>query len=135
MIDLSVTFGVCLILEYLQWQLQEFFLSLSMLVVRRIVFDTLFFLLILSDLFPFVCHQNLVALNLWGNRLQDTEKVMQEIRKCPKLKALWLNDNPVLGKGSELNLSFPSVACLSNSFVHTFIAIQGSNRIQIEENC
>jgi len=92
--------------------------------------DDMLVILDLSAKFP-----NLVALNLWGNRLQDTEKVMQEIRKCPKLKALWLNDNPVLGKGSELNLSFPSVACLSNSFVHTFIAIQGSNRIQIEENC
>lgn len=58
----------------------------------------------------------MVALNLWGNKLQDAEKVMQEIRKCPKLKALWLNENPVLGKGSELNLSFSSVACSTKFF-------------------
>jgi len=92
--------------------------------------DDMLVTLDLSAKFP-----NLVALNLWGNRLQDTEKVMQEIRKCPKLKALWLNETPVLGKGSELNLSFPSVAFLSSSSVHTFMAIQGSNRKQFEENC
>jgi len=58
--------------------------------------DDMLVTLDLSAKFP-----NLVALNLWGNRLQDTEKVIQEIRKCPKLKALWLNDNPVLGKGID----------------------------------
>ncbi|KAL6660212.1 hypothetical protein ACP70R_002334 [Stipagrostis hirtigluma subsp. patula] len=42
--------------------------------------------------------QNLVALNLWGNRLQDPEKIMEELGKCGRLKALWLNENPVLGK-------------------------------------
>ncbi|KAL6649321.1 hypothetical protein ACP70R_013545 [Stipagrostis hirtigluma subsp. patula] len=45
--------------------------------------------------------QNLVALNLWGNRLQDPEKIMQELGKCGRLKALWLNENPVLGKGID----------------------------------
>nr|CAB3501841.1 unnamed protein product [Digitaria exilis] len=68
--------------------------------------DDMLVALDLSTKFP-----NMVALNLWGNKLQDAEKVMQEIRKCPKLKALWLNENPVLGKGSELNLSFSSAFC------------------------
>ncbi|CAN6302079.1 unnamed protein product, partial [Urochloa humidicola] len=58
--------------------------------------DDMLIALDLSAKFP-----NMVALNLWGNKLQDTEKVIQEIRKCPKLKALWLNENPVLGKGID----------------------------------
>jgi hypothetical protein len=40
--------------------------------------------------------QNLIALNLWGNKLQNADIVMQEITKCKNLKALWLNENPVL---------------------------------------
>ncbi|XP_020582182.1 tubulin--tyrosine ligase-like protein 12 isoform X2 [Phalaenopsis equestris] len=39
---------------------------------------------------------NLVALNLWGNRLQNADRVIQEITKCKNLRALWLNDNPVV---------------------------------------
>ncbi|KAF8718184.1 hypothetical protein HU200_025675 [Digitaria exilis] len=58
--------------------------------------DDMLVALDLSTKFP-----NMVALNLWGNKLQDAEKVMQEIRKCPKLKALWLNENPALGKGID----------------------------------
>ncbi|GJN08899.1 hypothetical protein PR202_ga26859 [Eleusine coracana subsp. coracana] len=50
----------------------------------------------LSAKFP-----NLVALNLWGNKLQDPDKTMQELGKCRRLKALWLNENPVLGKSID----------------------------------
>lgn len=39
---------------------------------------------------------NLVALNLWGNRLQNADTVVQEVTKCKNLRAVWLNDNPVL---------------------------------------
>ncbi|CAA7395629.1 unnamed protein product [Spirodela intermedia] len=45
----------------------------------------------LCDRFP-----NLVALNLWGNKLQDAETVVQEVGRCRNLRALWLNENPVL---------------------------------------
>ncbi|KAG6515417.1 hypothetical protein ZIOFF_025829 [Zingiber officinale] len=45
----------------------------------------------LSTKFP-----NLVALNLWSNKLQDSENVIQEVTKCRNLKAIWLNDNPVV---------------------------------------
>ncbi|KAJ0987501.1 hypothetical protein J5N97_005857 [Dioscorea zingiberensis] len=45
----------------------------------------------LSSKFP-----NLIALNLWGNKLQNAETVLLEISKCRNLKALWLNENPVL---------------------------------------
>lgn len=41
-------------------------------------------------------NQNLVALNLWGNKLQNAETILLEIAKCRNLKALWLNENPVL---------------------------------------
>ncbi|TVU48217.1 hypothetical protein EJB05_07846, partial [Eragrostis curvula] len=58
--------------------------------------DDMLVALDLSAKFP-----NLVALNLWGNRLQDPEKTMQELGKCGRLKALWLNENPVLGKGID----------------------------------
>ncbi|WVZ55677.1 hypothetical protein U9M48_006308 [Paspalum notatum var. saurae] len=58
--------------------------------------DDMLVTLDLSVKFP-----NLVALNLWGNKLQDPEKVVQEIKKCAKLKALWLNENPVLGKNID----------------------------------
>ncbi|VAH87061.1 unnamed protein product [Triticum turgidum subsp. durum] len=58
--------------------------------------DDMLVALDLSANFP-----NLVALNLWGNKLQDPEKVMQEIGKCGRLKALWLNENPVLNQCTE----------------------------------
>ncbi|RWW15606.1 hypothetical protein GW17_00020536 [Ensete ventricosum] len=45
----------------------------------------------LSTKFP-----NLVALNLWGNKLKDAETIIQEVTKCRRLKAIWLNDNSAL---------------------------------------
>lgn len=41
-------------------------------------------------------YQNLVALNLWGNKLEDAETIIQEVTKCRRLKAIWLNDNRAL---------------------------------------
>lgn len=58
--------------------------------------DEMLVALDLSANFP-----NLVALNLWGNKLQDPEKVLQEIGKCGRLKALWLNENPILNQGVD----------------------------------
>ncbi|XP_044982816.1 tubulin--tyrosine ligase-like protein 12 [Hordeum vulgare subsp. vulgare] len=58
--------------------------------------DDMLVALDLSANFP-----NLVALNLWGNKLQDPEKVMREIGKCGRLKALWLNENPILNQCTE----------------------------------
>ncbi|KAI3851075.1 hypothetical protein MKW92_045490 [Papaver armeniacum] len=46
----------------------------------------------LSNKFPF----NLVALSLYGNKLQNPEIVVREITKFKHLRALWLNENPVL---------------------------------------
>ncbi|KAG0497473.1 hypothetical protein HPP92_002164 [Vanilla planifolia] len=52
--------------------------------------DEMLLSLDLSSKFP-----NLVALNLWGNKLQNAELIAQEVTKCKSLRALWLNNNPV----------------------------------------
>lgn len=49
-------------------------------------------------------HQNLIALNLWGNKLQDVEAVVQEVGRCRNLRALWLNENPLLENRFDLLL-------------------------------
>ncbi|PWZ07339.1 Tubulin--tyrosine ligase-like protein 12 [Zea mays] len=88
--------------------------------------DDMLVALDLSANFP-----NLVALNLWGNKLRDPEKVMQEIRKCTKLKALWLNENPVLGKSSLFNslcgndLTFCCPVCLASIDKAVFDGLSG----------
>lgn len=45
----------------------------------------------LSRKFP-----NMIALNLWGNKLQNADLVLQKLRECRNLRAIWLNENPVL---------------------------------------
>nr|ATB19771.1 putative tubulin-tyrosine ligase [Callitropsis vietnamensis] len=39
---------------------------------------------------------NLVGLNLWGNKLETIESVTQTVGGFNQLRALWLNENPVL---------------------------------------
>ncbi|KAL6965791.1 hypothetical protein U1Q18_036852 [Sarracenia purpurea var. burkii] len=53
--------------------------------------DSLLVSLDLPTKFP-----NLLALSLCGNKLEKMETVMQEIIKLKHLKALWLNNNPIL---------------------------------------
>ncbi|EOY30254.1 hypothetical protein QUC31_020351 [Theobroma cacao] len=55
--------------------------------------DNTFLSLDLSTKFP-----DLMALSLCGNKLENTEKLVQEVTKFKNLKALWLNNNPVLEK-------------------------------------
>lgn len=75
--------------------------------------DDMLVALDLSAKFP-----NLVALNLWGNRLQDPEKIIQELGKCERLKALWLNENPSLGKGIDKAVldGFPELEIYNSNF-------------------
>lgn len=42
--------------------------------------------------------QNLLALSLLGNKIKMVETVLEELSKLKDLRALWLNDNPVLEK-------------------------------------
>ncbi|KAF0891340.1 hypothetical protein E2562_009500 [Oryza meyeriana var. granulata] len=58
--------------------------------------DDMLIALDLSSMFP-----NMVALNLWGNKLQDPERIMKGIGECRRLKALWLNENPALKEGVD----------------------------------
>ncbi|KAH7854880.1 hypothetical protein Vadar_018707 [Vaccinium darrowii] len=44
---------------------------------------------------------NLLALSLCGNKLENVETVTQEIIKFKHLKALWLNDNPVVQNSDD----------------------------------
>uniref|UniRef100_A0A2P2LZM1 Uncharacterized protein MANES_03G040400 n=1 Tax=Rhizophora mucronata TaxID=61149 RepID=A0A2P2LZM1_RHIMU len=53
--------------------------------------DDMLLSLDLSSKYP-----ELVALSLLGNKLENVETVVQEITKFKSLKALWLNNNPVL---------------------------------------
>lgn len=74
----------------------------------------------LSSKFP-----NLVALNLWGNKLENVETVVQEITKCTKLRALWLNENPVLSKcGDDIERAIlsgiPALEIYNSHFTSNF---------------
>ncbi|XP_054822693.1 uncharacterized protein LOC129320996 [Prosopis cineraria] len=53
--------------------------------------DDMLLSLSLSDRFP-----DLLALSLYGNKLDKLEVVAQEVVKFKCLKALWLNNNPIL---------------------------------------
>ncbi|EOA33509.1 hypothetical protein CARUB_v10019785mg [Capsella rubella] len=45
--------------------------------------------------------QDLVALSLIGNKIESEDVVIQEVMKFKNLKALWLNDNPLLQKSEH----------------------------------
>ncbi|KAK1301437.1 hypothetical protein QJS10_CPB12g01783 [Acorus calamus] len=69
--------------------------------------DSMLCSLDLSTKFP-----NLVALNLWGNKLQNVETVLQEVRKLKNLRAIWLNENPVLRNCDCGNISDVILECV-----------------------
>ncbi|KAK1307546.1 hypothetical protein QJS10_CPA09g00109 [Acorus calamus] len=69
--------------------------------------DSMLCSLDLSTKFP-----NLVALNLWGNKLQNVETVLQEVRKFKNLRAIWLNENPVLQNCDCGNISDVILECV-----------------------
>ncbi|XP_052181367.1 uncharacterized protein LOC127794380 [Diospyros lotus] len=58
--------------------------------------DAMLFSLYLPSKFP-----NLLALSLCGNRLKNVETVTEEIIKFKSLKALWLNNNPILQNSDD----------------------------------
>lgn len=43
-----------------------------------------------------LCIQGLIALSLCGNKIDNVEVVVQEVTKFKNLRALWLNNNPVV---------------------------------------
>lgn len=40
--------------------------------------------------------QGLIALSLCGNKIDNVEVVVEEVSKLKNLRALWLNNNPVV---------------------------------------
>ncbi|XP_068660374.1 uncharacterized protein [Aristolochia californica] len=74
----------------------------------------------LSNKFP-----NLIALNLWGNKLGSVEVVIREVTKCQNLKALWLNENPVLANchkhiADAIVAAIPGLEIYNSNFTPNF---------------
>ncbi|KAM7274477.1 hypothetical protein ACFE04_016343 [Oxalis oulophora] len=67
----------------------------------------------------------LVALSLRGNKLENEEIVVQQVTKLKNLKALWLNDNPVLKKcekhmADEIIEGCPKLEIYNSHFTRNF---------------
>lgn len=68
-------------------------------------------------------HQNLLALSLCGNNLSDVEVVSKEVTRLNNLKALWLNNNPVLeNSNSEAAIiqGCPSLEICNSKFTSNY---------------
>nr|ATB19768.1 putative tubulin-tyrosine ligase [Juniperus scopulorum] len=68
---------------------------------------------------------NLVGLNLWGNKLETIESVTQTVGGFNQLRALWLNENPVLKRcGTALrNILLdllPQLEIYNSQFTHNY---------------
>ncbi|KAL8161375.1 hypothetical protein V2J09_012864 [Rumex salicifolius] len=82
--------------------------------------DTKLMTLDLPGKFP-----SLIALSLYGNKIRDVETILDEISKFKHLKALWLNDNPVVAKCKELGeetivQAFPELEIFNSSFTTNY---------------
>ncbi|XP_010428834.1 PREDICTED: tubulin--tyrosine ligase-like protein 12 [Camelina sativa] len=69
--------------------------------------------------------QDLVALSLIGNKIESGDVVIQEVTKFKNLKALWLNDNPVLQKSErqmadEILQGCPSLEIYNSCFTPNY---------------
>lgn len=68
---------------------------------------------------------NLVALSLLGNKIKKMETVLEEISKLKDLRALWLNDNPVLDKCASdmveaVLQAFPKLEIFNSHFTRNY---------------
>lgn len=73
---------------------------------------------------PYKC-PNLIALSLLGNKITTLETILKEISKLRDLRALWLNDNPVLEKcgrrmADAILQSFPKLEILNSHFTSNY---------------
>ncbi|CAA7016089.1 unnamed protein product [Microthlaspi erraticum] len=69
--------------------------------------------------------QDLLALSLIGNKIESADVVIQEVAKFKNLKALWLNDNPVLQKSErqmadEILQRCPSLEIYNSGFTPNY---------------
>eukprot|EP00898_Chlorokybus_atmophyticus_P006872 jgi/Chlat1/7186/Chrsp57S06843 len=67
---------------------------------------------------------NLVALSLWGNKLQDEKVVLDCLSRLPdSLRALWLNNNPIMlseGFDAKVLQALPSLQLLNSKFTANY---------------
>ncbi|XP_030538413.1 tubulin--tyrosine ligase-like protein 12 isoform X1 [Rhodamnia argentea] len=82
--------------------------------------DDMLLSLDLSAKFP-----DLLALSLCGNRLESADIIFQEVTKFKHLKALWLNNNPVVEKcdgclADKILRACPGLEILNSSFTRNF---------------
>ncbi|CAO2842027.1 unnamed protein product [Amaranthus hypochondriacus] len=63
---------------------------------------------------------NLFALSLLGNKIKQPETVLEELSQLKELRALWLNDNPVLENASNMTeailQAFPKLEIFNSCF-------------------
>ncbi|KAI3694429.1 hypothetical protein L1987_77394 [Smallanthus sonchifolius] len=82
--------------------------------------DDVFLSLDLPSKFP-----DLIALSLCGNKLKAPETIVNEIVKFKSLKALWLNNNPIIQNCDDsfsdaIILNCPSLEILNSSFTRKY---------------
>ncbi|KMS96222.1 hypothetical protein BVRB_001310 [Beta vulgaris subsp. vulgaris] len=65
---------------------------------------------------------NLLALSLLGNKIKMVETVLEELSKLKDLRALWLNDNPVLEKSmvEDVLQAFPELEIFNSQFTRNY---------------
>lgn len=69
-----------------------------------------------------VVNDEIVVLSLWGNNISDLEKLKVFLEKQSKLKAIWLNGNPVASKENKealfdfIETNFPNIELLNSQF-------------------
>ncbi|GAB4838042.1 hypothetical protein Ancab_027570 [Ancistrocladus abbreviatus] len=96
--------------EYVQWlELEELEID-----------DALLLSLDLPGRFP-----NLIALSLCGNNIKNVETLLDEITKLRNLRALWLNDNPVVSSCDHhmthtIIQSFPKLEIFNSHFTGNY---------------
>eukprot|EP01018_Ginkgo_biloba_P004957 Gb_30069 [translate_table: standard] len=69
--------------------------------------------------------QNLVGLDLWGNKLGTVEAVVQTVSQFGNLRALWLNENPVskicgAALRSAILDTLPQLEIYNSQFTHNY---------------
>ncbi|GJT60567.1 tubulin--tyrosine ligase-like protein 12 [Tanacetum coccineum] len=82
--------------------------------------DDLFLSLDLPSKFP-----DLIALSLCGNKLKGSETIINEIVKFKHLRALWLNNNPILQNNDDYDADsiihvFPNLEILNSLFTRKY---------------
>jgi tubulin--tyrosine ligase-like protein 12 len=63
---------------------------------------------------------DLEALSLWGNSLSDVEELVGVVRKLPKLRALWLQGNPLCEEAGRVLEAAPQLEILNSKLTENY---------------